>query len=406
MCGNCRKRQVKCEYEETFRETPGLSGESDLSSSDKKEKLVFRIHPLSNIVNGSSSSTAGSSRAVMRRNRATAIPRSSGSLGMPLNQWLDFPLLERELLHHFRTVTAVALTTDARSGLVWEREVPRQTSRFSVLRHIVLSLASLHLAYLEPAMASKHSYHAAFYHARGIKGAMDCAVAIDVQSKVAPGVPSILTDDGFLVLVYTTGLAMVQELASLHPSYFPQARDRDKTKLDEFVDKVVLIRSVMKLWETETGSFDVRVTGVFGSCTKSDPANPAYIEVQSALEGLKMVNRAATLDKQEKYAYEIAIEMLRGCFEVAMADPPDWTSSFMWTNMITDPYVTLLKQRRPLALVILGYFCALVHHYPRAWWARGWPTEVFSSLFSALGREWHVALEWPASAVGYAGYST
>lgn len=70
-----------------------------------------------------------------------------------------------------------------------------------------------------------------------------------------------------------------------------------------------------------------------------------------------------------------------------------------WAVRVTRGYVGLLNERRPEAMVILGYYAVLLH-YDRGSWAIGdTGAYLIRSLVSHLGDYWTRWLEWPRQVI-------
>ena len=58
-------------------------------------------------------------------------------------------------------------------------------------------------------------------------------------------------------------------------------------------------------------------------------------------------------------------------------------------------YLKLLTERRPEAMVLLGYYAVVLHHRRRSWVIGDAGRLLITSLSSNLGQHWSSLLEWP-----------
>lgn len=59
----------------------------------------------------------------------------------------------------------------------------------------------------------------------------------------------------------------------------------------------------------------------------------------------------------------------------------------------------MLAERKPVALVILAYYAALIAQVPPSWHLRGWPQLLVRRIEAILGPEWNEFLHWPREKV-------
>lgn len=70
---------------------------------------------------------------------------------------------------------------------------------------------------------------------------------------------------------------------------------------------------------------------------------------------------------------------------------------FVWLYQLEDDFVRLLQEEKPIALVILSYFCILLHSVRSSWWTRGWMEHLLSEIHSSLNQgsiEFGCSVQW------------
>ncbi|CBF84194.1 hypothetical protein AN2695.2 [Aspergillus nidulans FGSC A4] len=72
-----------------------------------------------------------------------------------------------------------------------------------------------------------------------------------------------------------------------------------------------------------------------------------------------------------------------------------------WLRVPHD-FLLLLKGHQPHALVIVGYFCVLLHQLEWMWWMKNWGTHILSQIYHLLpGPIYKAWLQWPMEQIGF-----
>ena len=67
--------------------------------------------------------------------------------------------------------------------------------------------------------------------------------------------------------------------------------------------------------------------------------------------------------------------------------------------MVPKPYIQLLAQKRPRAMVILAHYMAFVKYIDSYWWFKGRAEREILGIKKALPKRWQWALRWPLAAL-------
>lgn len=70
-----------------------------------------------------------------------------------------------------------------------------------------------------------------------------------------------------------------------------------------------------------------------------------------------------------------------------------------WPIEVGDDFHLLLAERRPVSLVILAHYAALLRLGTGLWWVGRWPELLLDHIVSTLGDEWEEFLAWPKTVV-------
>ncbi|KAK0747373.1 hypothetical protein B0T21DRAFT_3185 [Apiosordaria backusii] len=121
----------------------------------------------------------------------------------------------------------------------------------------------------------------------------------------------------------------------------------------------------------------------------------------------EMVEASASLDRNEKEACHEAIKFLQVGFDSVLS--ADWEEhgreagskgnkhqmTYSWSVVVPPEFMVLMADKRPEALVVLGYFCVLLHHAREIWQVRDAGRYVFGLVDGFLDEKWRCWLDWP-----------
>jgi len=111
---------------------------------------------------------------------------------------------------------------------------------------------------------------------------------------------------------------------------------------------------------------------------------------------------SAVPDPEAASAYTHAIKELRSTF-MDFFDPDGCSTiaiTCLWLSSISEVYITLLKEKKPEALLIMAYYAVLLHRHERFWYLEGWGEYLVQVVGMQMGPGWDEYLEWPRRMVG------
>jgi len=108
----------------------------------------------------------------------------------------------------------------------------------------------------------------------------------------------------------------------------------------------------------------------------------------------------------ELKTYSTALDQLSERFDVitsfSRASQVFPQQVFVWVYLLEDDFVRLLQHGKPIALVILSYFCILLNSIgPSFWWNRGWMEHLLSEIYSSLNQEYRIWMQRPMEETGW-----
>lgn len=105
-------------------------------------------------------------------------------------------------------------------------------------------------------------------------------------------------------------------------------------------------------------------------------------------------------------SYFQALERLSQCYEVIFnpdVHPTDsvlWPQIFGWLYMLPDQLLFDLRNRQPVALVLVSYYNVLLHVLDDVWMIQEWPHHVMHGIYKNLDSYHRSFVEWPMRQIG------
>ncbi|KAH8885297.1 hypothetical protein GQ53DRAFT_659970 [Thozetella sp. PMI_491] len=90
---------------------------------------------------------------------------------------------------------------------------------------------------------------------------------------------------------------------------------------------------------------------------------------------------------------------------LAMAATPGQTISiktlaYSWPVQVSQRYIVLVSEKKPLALVVLAHYCVLLKMIDYFWFMNGCAMRILEQCRNNLEPKWHRYIEWPISVLG------
>ncbi|QKX57873.1 uncharacterized protein TRUGW13939_04993 [Talaromyces rugulosus] len=298
----------------------------------------------------------------------------------------DLHLRDLELMHHYSTVSYKTISRHSAFMDSFQFEVPKIALSYPFLMHGLLALSASHLVHLNKDSERVKEYEElAFGHQtlalRLFRGELDNITPSNSEAMFA--FSSIVTVLGFASL-QTTGVQ------SLPP-------------IDEMLQTYNLCRGVSEILQTSNPWLKTSnswVPNVLASMRMPEKPLPADIEKNISL--LFKLNSDLTVTGQtmeETAASENAISEISTTFQqVHSGFAVAW--AFRWPICVAPIFISNLRDRRPMALVLLAHYCILLHKMDDFWWMKGWPRRLLHSIYTTLAPSWRDAIRWPVEVIG------
>lgn len=119
--------------------------------------------------------------------------------------------------------------------------------------------------------------------------------------------------------------------------------------------------------------------------------------VENALTELEDTILAATMDNRASTAHLRACRALKNWAKDCGGFPWTWKDYIQWPAQIPEAFINLIAQEDDIALLILIYWCAVLHLGPRRWFIERWPSRAAACASSKLKENWIKLLVWPTA---------
>ncbi|KAH0429104.1 rta1 domain-containing protein [Colletotrichum camelliae] len=387
-CRSCVRREVLCKYPEELRpatdeahETPEVLHEASTAQSPVAPGIPDLSHRVAQPP--TPADTPG-----------TIYCASQTSIPAPPN----FGLRDLALLHHWTISTSVNITPGVDS--LWQVVIPQISFQEPFVAQAILSLAALHMAYLEGSQNSPYVMEATKHHEKSLAGFHDCVNSLTQERSEALFAWSLLN------LLYV--FRILRQLANSVERNSPRLR-KDRLLGVEWIPMIRGIDAVLAPY------YDFLREGRLMSVLSLEnwhELNPDSRILDSTDQELCRL-REVWKDRTDAEVYEKALSNLRKCRMYAMQFSTmdaetlqkcktnrAWAGPMAFIHFAPQQYFTLLHQRQPQSLALFAYFGAFLHTLDNHWFLEGWGRDIVEVIDELLGSYWRPWIHLPLQLVG------
>ena len=299
-----------------------------------------------------------------------------------------------ELMHHYTAFSYRTLSQDPIVQEALQCDVPRLALSNTLLLHQILAFAGYHLAFLRP--EHRHSYFMqASQHQNLAISCIQTTLAGEITSDNCHG-------------LYAASILLTVSAFSVLPSYERYSNATDP--VDSILDIFNLIKGMSIIRDTSNQDIQAGPLGRLFSRTTDHLANSEDFRFQ-ALYGKMTELRTRVVESRElsneiKDIIDNSITALSDCINKVfsrrtMGSAIEVRAAFLWPMLIPLEYAGLLRQRQPPALVLLSYYCIILHAAePNCWVMNRWAETLIESFERSLyGSDWKRYLVWPLEVI-------
>ncbi|OAX77750.1 hypothetical protein ACJ72_07948, partial [Emergomyces africanus] len=270
---------------------------------------------------------------------------------------------------------------------IWQDALRRESLAHPFLLHGVLALSALSLAYRSRGTALNvyrrpYITVALGHHSR--------AVGLFQQENIDETNFKAIILHSILLTIFAFGSPQL-------PTSSPTNTCRP---VDQFHLVLLLSRGMQQAFCTATDWIDDE----FKIIVKPDDYTPCLPDdAKAALWKLRQINEKYELYTvyNEKNAYSGTIDQIQFTLERIHGGARRPNPAVTWAVKVPPLYLELMRAYKPMALVLLAYYCVILHHLRGIWWVDGWSVPLLRAIWSSLDDEWRKPLRWVLDVTGF-----
>ncbi|KAM3086482.1 hypothetical protein ACMFMG_000613 [Clarireedia jacksonii] len=297
-------------------------------------------------------------------------------------------LVDMELMHHYATSTCYSMSSNAATSVVWRVNVPQVAYAHEFVMRGILAIAALHIAHFKPEKREFYVEQAMIHH----------QLALPVATAMLPNI----NEDNCTALYTFSTMALLHAMAS--PRKDSDFFIVDDTDVSSWVYLLRGLRSISEI------SYEVIRNGPLapmfsaGARRAELRENVGPYEDYYNLDQLQRYVKASTDNPDDTVAYMEAIDELRKSLSVLFSVGPaefELSDLFMWPYKVSDHYLSLLRRREQLSLIIYAYFCIPMKRLDSYWWVQGWAVHLIRKIYALLSPENRIWIRSVIEEVGW-----
>ncbi|KAJ5624898.1 hypothetical protein N7510_001207 [Penicillium lagena] len=267
--------------------------------------------------------------------------------------------LDLELMHHFSTVTCntIAVRPDAR--YTWQYVLPTEGYSNEYVMHGLLAMAAMHCSYLYPAQRDRYSKASAYHQAAGLKEFRDLiASPIDASNWQ----PVFCFASMITVHVYCSGAVYgVAEKTKWAPFVFSVWIEDEKLP-----PNLATLKHSLLPPDTWTQIDRLR----------------QFIQDYPFPHSSSTSHSNQYQDHDRRNDYKSALSSLESSIrQIELAGPNiEFGMPILWAYRLSKRFRDDLEAYQPVALILLGHWCVLLHLVDHYWFVNGAARQLFEDI--------------------------
>jgi len=292
-----------------------------------------------------------------------------------------------QLLHHYTISTSYTLAVVPGLQTFMRVNLPQLAFSHPFLLHAILGVAALHLSRFKRDALEANFYMTKALHHYG--SALQTATILTSELDESSG-PALYMFSS-ICFTFTLGLG-------------PKPGDLllfGKTGISDWLAQIRCMRALLETKPEILHHADLSPLFEI-SIRNMAHTNSGIDHLPELRDQISRVNPPET----ELKTYMTALDQLSERFDVvssySRASQVFPQQVFVWLYLLEDDFVRLLQEDKPIALVILSYFCILLNSIGSSfWWNRGWMEHLLSEIHSSLGQEYRIWMQRPMEETGW-----
>ena len=299
-----------------------------------------------------------------------------------------------ELMHHYTATAHRTFTFSEKVHHAFQHDVVKVGLQYGFLLQQLLAFSGFHLSYTQPDQRRSYALRASRHQDRAIIG-LRKALAGEVTTMNCHS-------------LYASSIFLIICAFATFPSY--EAYNKTFNAVDSIVDILRLADGISAILR---GSEREIRNGPLRSLFPDKQGIPVPISdrlqqlidrlthLESQVESYNFDSHADETDIFKHLVRSMADSVLKVHQNESLVVAPELRAIFLWPMLLSGGHLDLLKSQRPMALVILMYFCVILHYAAEdCWFFKGWGLAVSDSLeVSLAGTTYEQLITWPMSII-------
>ncbi|KAL5051086.1 hypothetical protein BDW71DRAFT_172251 [Aspergillus fruticulosus] len=302
-----------------------------------------------------------------------------------------------ELMHHYTLYTSKTFARRPQMQETWQTTIPEIAYSHEFLMHGLLGLSALHLAYLKPERYSHYLAGAGFHMSLGLRSYRRLILS-----------PS---SDNCHALFCFSSLVMVYIYAS--PTDSTEANTANG--LASILELLALCRGTLVLLPYFDRIRQSPLKHLFLREFKADPrtelthitarASHHFKDLPALLNNLHSLITTEIPTPAERTTFLHALDRLRATFTclASTEKPLECGMLYMWPLSVEEQFFEFLRERHPVALVLLAFYCAQLHAFEDYWFVGKQGAVWLEHVEAALEPRFSDWLAWPRGVLASEG---
>lgn len=307
---------------------------------------------------------------------------------------------DTELLLHFISTTGKTLTLSDREddhlNRFWARNVPKIGVSYHFVLHFIYALAGYHLAFSGGGEGEPRQYLSLASH--------HSAVGLAELNRVLPSLDENNCGALYISAVLVCYCTFAAGPTSMNDLLVCDVSDGATQRWLPLIHGVRLIRMTI---EPAT-----LFTGLMAPLGVPEIDEPEQLGPTCDRDGFPRIDWIEPLDKLRKWIashetpdtiiFSRSLASLTEVYDATFGDqngayngPPSNQFVFGWLYRMQDPFVACIRQKKPLALVILAYYAPLLKTLKRCWFLDGWTEHLLNAIGDMLPQDYSGWIQWP-----------
>ncbi|OGM43246.1 hypothetical protein ABOM_008138 [Aspergillus bombycis] len=357
VCSNCSKRHAECEFDSSSsllwaNEEPRHA--KSVNSGNEGPPLPEPPHGTANPFDLSADDDE------------TAHFRPSLNLG------------DLELMMQWCNSTYQVLTRNEMTDPVWRLRVPEEALSHPFLMHGILALSALHIA------RTRDDHRRPEY----------ISTAVSHQNQALKSFRKLLDDINDSNAKAMFALSSVIVVYAFGFPHSPESKD-PWACIDDFIQVLVLARGVEQVLRQATPSIRSSDWEILLRLDEYNTSLPR--DALDPLERLRELNVycGAQDPTHDTDTYNRTIDNLTDITAAAYGGLTSITVAARWAIRLKPKFVNQIRERSPLALIILAHICAVLCRLKYDWCIDQWVSRLPRAIWHILDDRWKSYAQWP-----------